>query len=54
MQLKCVRPFGNFKPGDSVEVPDGAVFDTFYFETEPESAPPASEAAPEPAEGASK
>jgi hypothetical protein len=29
--LKNVRPFGNFTPGDLVEVPDGAVFDEFFF-----------------------
>jgi len=29
--LECIRPFGNFVPGDEVEVPAGAVFDTFYF-----------------------
>ena len=47
MQLVCVRPFGNFKPGDEVEVPDGAVFDKFYFEvSEPDK--------PEPDEPADK
>jgi hypothetical protein len=29
--LKCVNQFGNFMPGDEVEVPDGNVFDTAYF-----------------------
>ena len=32
MLLVNVRPFGNFKPGDWVEVPDGAGFDHAYFE----------------------
>lgn len=31
MIIKNVREFGNFKPGDLVEVPDDAVFDEFYF-----------------------
>jgi hypothetical protein len=30
--LKCSRPFGNFNPGDEVEVPDGAEFDHAHFE----------------------
>lgn len=30
------RPFGNFVPGDEVEVPDGAEYDHMYFhEREP-------------------
>lgn len=32
MQLRCHTPFGNFVPGDTIEVPDGAVFDSAYFE----------------------
>lgn len=32
MILTCVNAFGNFKPGDEVEVPDGAAFDTAHFE----------------------
>ena len=35
MILVCTKPFGNFKPGDEVEVPDGAVFDRTYFEEKP-------------------
>ena len=31
MILKCKEAFGNFKPGDVVEVADGAVFDGYYF-----------------------
>ncbi len=36
MILVCHNAFGNFVPGDEVEVPDGAVFDGAYFH-EPES-----------------
>lgn len=32
MILTCIRPFGNFLPGDQIEVPDGALFDHQYFE----------------------
>lgn len=32
MLLVNHQPFGNFKPGDTVEVPDGAAFDHAYFE----------------------
>lgn len=43
MQLVCKNAFGNFKPGDEVEVPDGAGFDNAYFdraeEPEPVKAP---------------
>ena len=35
MILRCTKPFGNFEPGDEVEVPDGAVYDAFYFEKAP-------------------
>lgn len=31
MRLICQRAFGNLKPGETVEVPDGAEFDGFYF-----------------------
>ena len=31
MNLKCIVAFGNFVPGDELEVPDGALFDHFYF-----------------------
>lgn len=31
MTLVCIRPFGLRKPGDEIEVPDGAVFDSTYF-----------------------
>lgn len=42
MILLCRRPFGNFQPGDTLEVPDGAIYDTTYFEEK------------EPAKGVSK
>lgn len=29
--LECIKSFGNFEPGDTVLVPDGAVFDTGHF-----------------------
>jgi hypothetical protein len=32
MILRCRESFGNFVPGDLVEVPDSAVFDGAYFE----------------------
>lgn len=32
MLLRCTHAFGNFEPGDEVEVPDGATFDTAHFE----------------------
>lgn len=35
MLLRCTKSFGNFEPGDEVEAPDGAVFDTFHFEKAP-------------------
>lgn len=35
MVLECVHPFGNFVPGDEIEVPDGDVFDVAYFKEVP-------------------
>ena len=35
MIIRCVRQFGNFRPGDDLEVPDEAVFDEYYFERVP-------------------
>lgn len=32
MLLRCREAFGNFVPGDEIEVPDGAIYDTLYFE----------------------
>lgn len=49
MLLCCKDAFGNFEPGDTVEVPDGAVFDRAHFEevadakAEPEAEPVAEE-----------
>ena len=37
MILVCVHAFGNFEPGDEVEVPDDANFDRAYFEARPAS-----------------
>ena len=31
MLLYCVNAFGNCAPGDEIEVPDDALFDTAYF-----------------------
>lgn len=36
MVLRCINAFGNFTPGDEIEVPDGAVFDHAYFEVAPD------------------
>lgn len=35
MFIRCVQRFGNFAPGDELEVSDGAVFDETYFERVP-------------------
>lgn len=32
MILVCINPFGNFVPGDEIEAPEGAEFDSAYFE----------------------
>ena len=32
MQIRCIRDFSQYEPGDLVEVPDGAAFDPFHFE----------------------
>jgi hypothetical protein len=37
MLLRNVRPFGNFTPGQTVEVPDGSTFDGAFFEKVPET-----------------
>lgn len=36
MTLVCVRAFGNFVPGDEIEVPEGAGYDHYYFELKAE------------------
>lgn len=50
MQLRYIRPFSQYQPGDVVEVPDGAAFSDFYLERVPPADPPADPpaAAPEP------
>lgn len=40
MTLICIQGFGNFRPGDQITVPDGAVYDSAFFEEAP--APPQS------------
>jgi hypothetical protein len=32
MRLRCIRAFGLHEPGDEVEVPDAAAFDTAHYE----------------------
>jgi hypothetical protein len=32
MKLRNKEAFGNFKPGDEVEVPDGSVYDTYHWD----------------------
>jgi hypothetical protein len=32
VQLRNIRPFSQYQPGDVVEVPDGAAFDDFHWE----------------------
>lgn len=48
MLIRCTHPFGNFKPGDELDIPDNAKFDTFYFEVAPVPVTP-----PAPANGES-
>jgi hypothetical protein len=54
MLLVNVRPFGNFKPGETVEVPDGAGFDHAYFERADEEPTPVEDEAPDGAEEVSE
>jgi hypothetical protein len=36
MLLRCTHAFGNFEPGDEIEVPAGALYDGAHFkEVEP-------------------
>ena len=44
MILKCKVSFGNFQPGDEVEVPDGVVFDPGHFEAKDEPVKPVKKA----------
>ena len=41
MKLVNYEPFGNFVPGDEIEVEDGANYDTAYWRPAEESEPPA-------------
>lgn len=44
MKLRCREAFGNFVPGDVIDVPEGAVYDTLYFElAEPDKTAPKEE-----------
>lgn len=41
MKVRCIQAFGGSKPGDVVEVPDGAAVSDLYFVPEPgEPSPP--------------
>jgi hypothetical protein len=31
MLIENIRPFGNFTPGQTLEIPDGAIFDRAYW-----------------------
>lgn len=44
MQVVCVQAFGDHKPGDLAEVPDGAEVSAVYYE--PVAAPEAEESPP--------
>lgn len=35
MIIRCIQLFGNFRPGDELEIPADAVFDETYFERVP-------------------
>lgn len=37
MKLKCKEPFGNFVPGDELDVPDGVIYDKAFFAEVPAS-----------------
>lgn len=39
-QVRCIKAFGNAKPGDVTEVGDGAAVDPEHWETVIPSAPP--------------
>lgn len=45
MQVRNIRPFSQYEPGDVVEVPDGAAVDPFHWEP---AGPPADPPAPDP------
>jgi hypothetical protein len=52
VQLRNIRPFSQYVPGDVVEVPDGAAFDPHHWEAvaaaadPPADDPPVTPAAP--------
>lgn len=35
MLLQCYNSFGNYEPGDELEVPDGALYDAAVFKEVP-------------------
>jgi hypothetical protein len=37
VKLKCKETFGNFVPGDELEVPDGVIYDKAFFDEVPAS-----------------
>jgi len=49
MQIRNIRPFSQHKPGDVVDVPDGAAFDPFHWEPAEEAADGAAGSSPEAA-----
>jgi hypothetical protein len=53
VQLRNIRPFSQYEPGDTAEVPDGAAFDPLHWEAvtpadppQPADAPPAGASLP--------
>jgi len=47
VQLRNIRPFSQYVPGDLVEVPDGSAADPFYWEAvAPPDDPPADDPPP--------
>lgn len=50
-QVRCVRAFGQYEPGDLSEVPDGAEFCPDFWEPAAGAATPAAPAPPAPAAG---
>ena len=38
MQVRCIRPFSQYQPGDIVDVPDGAAVYPFHWEPAEEAA----------------
>lgn len=53
MQVRCIRPFSQYQPGDVTDVPDGAATDPFHWEAvtvpaDPSPDPPAAPRLPVP------